>query len=41
VSGGFLLMIVSPERRENFGEAPQVRRCVNLEIDFGGSIINT
>jgi D-glycero-alpha-D-manno-heptose-7-phosphate kinase len=37
--GGFLLMIVPPERRQSFAEALQVRRCVDFEIDFAGSVL--
>jgi hypothetical protein len=32
---------VPPERCESFGEALQVHRCVNFEIDFDGSIVNS
>ena len=37
--GGFLLMIVPPDRRSNFCEALQVRRCIDFEIDFAGSTL--
>jgi len=38
--GGFLLMIVPPERRTAFCEAMEKRRCVDFEIDFAGSRLN-
>jgi D-glycero-alpha-D-manno-heptose-7-phosphate kinase len=36
--GGFLLMIVPPDRRASFCEAMQVRRCIDFEMDFVGSL---
>jgi D-glycero-alpha-D-manno-heptose-7-phosphate kinase len=38
--GGFLLMIVPPDRRADFTKALQVRRCVDFEIDFSGSVVS-
>jgi hypothetical protein len=32
---------VPPEPCESFGEALQIHRCVNFEIDFDGSIVNS
>jgi D-glycero-alpha-D-manno-heptose-7-phosphate kinase len=38
--GGFLFMIVPPDRRADFANALQVRRCVDFEIDFTGSVVS-
>lgn len=38
--GGFLLMIVPPDRRADFAKAIELRRCVDFEIDFAGSVVS-
>ena len=38
-SGGFLLMIVPPEKRTSFGEAVGERNCIDFAIDCHGTTI--